>query len=91
MSKASLVEALAAVEHERWAHWQRYVHDQCEQLPDGRLVIPRKLVKRWEKQIATPYEQLSENEKKSDRKQVERILPILAQYVCIKASSRNSD
>jgi hypothetical protein len=76
----ALVEELAAVEHARWAHWQRYVHAQCEHLADGRLVIPAELVQRWEKQIATPYDRLTETEKNSDRAQVERVLPILARY-----------
>lgn len=35
-----LVDELATVEHERWAHWQRYVHDHCERQQDGSLVIP---------------------------------------------------
>jgi len=81
MKKAELVEQLAAVEHARWAHWQRYVHNQCERLPDGRLIIPSDLVERWEEQIETPYERLSEKEKDSDREQVEKILPILAKFV----------
>jgi hypothetical protein len=76
----ALIEELAAVEHERWAHWQEYVHQQCEPLADGSLVIPAHLVSRWQKQIETPYQQLSEKEKQSDREQVERVLPILARY-----------
>jgi hypothetical protein len=76
----ALIEELAAVEHERWAHWQAYVHQQCERLGDGSLVIPADLVRRWEKQIETPYHQLSENEKQSDREQVERVLPILSRF-----------
>lgn len=75
-----LVEELAQVEHARWAHWQRYVHSQCDQLPDGRLAIPVHLVERWERQIETPYGQLSEEEKESDREQVARVLPILATF-----------
>jgi hypothetical protein len=78
---AALIEELSAVEHARWAHWQRYMHDQCERLPDGRLAIPAELVARWEKQIETPYDQLSEKEKDSDREQVERVLPILAKFL----------
>lgn len=48
------VERLVAIEHERWAHWQRYVHDQCERQEDGSLVVPAELAGRWEIQIATP-------------------------------------
>jgi hypothetical protein len=80
MNQRALIEDLAAAEHSRWAHWQRYVHDQCERLSDGRLVIPSDLVIRWEKQIETPYDRLSEEEKESDREQVEKVLPILARY-----------
>jgi hypothetical protein len=77
----ALTEALAAIEHERWAHWQAYVHSQGVREPDGRLVLPAELVARWERQIATPYASLSENEKKSDRDQVARYLPLIAQHL----------
>lgn len=80
MKLADLIEELAAIEHQRWAHWQRHVHDQCERLPDGRLVIPAHLVGRWEKQIETPYDQLSDSEKESDREQVQKALPVLARH-----------
>lgn len=80
MTNRALIEELAAVEHERWSHWQRYLHDQCERLPDGRLAIPQELALRWESQLNTPYECLSEKEKKSDRDQVKRVLPILRKY-----------
>ena len=69
------VDRLAAVEHERWAHWQRYLHDQCERRDDGSLVIPAELVFRWEQQIRTPYADLSPVEQESDREQVRRYLP----------------
>jgi hypothetical protein len=41
----------------------------CIKKDDGSLVIPPHLVEQWQKQIATPYEQLSEAEKESDREQ----------------------
>jgi hypothetical protein len=71
------IQRLAAVEHERWAHWQQYVHEHCERLADGSLVIPPELVARWETQIATPYSELSEKEKKSDEDQVRLYLPVV--------------
>lgn len=74
-----LIDRLADAEHGRWAHWQRYVHDQCERRQDGSLVIPAHLVDRWENQIATSYADLSEAEKESDKEQVRRYLPIIAE------------
>jgi len=46
LEHSDLIDRLASIEHERWAHWQRYVHDQCERLEDGSLVIPADLVAR---------------------------------------------
>jgi hypothetical protein len=71
------LERLAAIEHERWAHWQRYVHDHCERREDGSLVIPAELAARWEAQIETAYADLSQQEKDSDREQVRRYLPTI--------------
>jgi hypothetical protein len=73
-----LIEELASVEHERWSHWQRYLHEQCVTGPDGSLTIPADLVRHWAKQMNTSYTQLSEEEKDSDREQVQRYLPIIA-------------
>ena len=74
-----LIEKLAAIEHERWAHWQRYVHSKCvPQGDDGALLIPGELVRRWQAQIETPYSALPEKEKESDREQVRRYLPLIA-------------
>ncbi|QFT59405.1 hypothetical protein FIU94_11280 [Sulfitobacter sp. THAF37] len=69
-----IIDELADIEHERWAHWQRYMHGKCEHRPDGALVIPPNLVTKWERQIATPYFELSEKEKESDREQVRKYL-----------------
>lgn len=70
-----IVEELASIEHERWAHWQQYLHGKGIRQPDGSLLLPSELVSRWEDQIATPYADLSEDEKQSDREQVHRYLP----------------
>jgi len=72
-----LVEKLASIEHGRWAKWQRYLHGKAKPQPDGSLVIPAELVRRWERQIETPYSELSEEEKESDREQVRAYLDII--------------
>lgn len=83
-ARAELVDQLAAIEHERWAHWQRYMHGKAFRREDGSLVIPADLVARWEKQISTSFTDLSTDEKESDRKQVERYLPIIEDLFCKK-------
>lgn len=75
------IDRLAAVEHDRWAHWQQYLHDQCERRDDGSLVIPAALVSRWEAQIRTPYVELSLEQQESDREQVRRYLPTVVEIL----------
>lgn len=74
---SELTEVLAAIEHERWSHWQRYMHGKCVRGPDGSLTIPPDLVEQWERQSSTPYSELSETERESDRDQVRRYLPVV--------------
>jgi len=74
----SLLEQLAAVEHERWSHWQRFVHSKGVRQPDGSLLLPADVVSRWDGQINTKYAELGEQEKASDREQVRKYLPIIA-------------
>ena len=76
-TRAALVDRLAAIEHERWAHWQRYMHGKATRHADGTLLIPADLVVRWERQMETPYAELPADEQDSDREQVERYLPII--------------
>lgn len=75
--KAALLEDLAAIEHERWAHWQRFMHEQGQRQPDGSLVLPAELVAKWDRLIDTPYANLTDKEQESDREQVRRYLPII--------------
>jgi hypothetical protein len=79
----SLVEELAALEHERWAHWQKYVHDKGQRQPDGSILLPPDLVTRWERQINTQYADLTAKEKDSDREQVKKYLPLLERWLNI--------
>jgi hypothetical protein len=75
-----LVEALAAAEHDGWAHWMRYLFSRCHDRPEGGLIIPQELVERWRRQMETPYAQLTDREQESDRQEVRKILPIIELY-----------
>ena len=44
---------------------------------DGSYTIPSDKVMKWERQIATPYTQLTDIEKESDREQAEKVLDAL--------------
>jgi arsenate reductase-like glutaredoxin family protein len=66
VAKAKL-EQLAALEHEQWAHWTRYMLDN----------LTEENIARWRRQIDTPYEELSEKEKESDRKWARKVLDVL--------------
>jgi hypothetical protein len=61
-----LREKLASIEHERWADWQNYVH---RVYLEGNF---KEFMLRWQKQIGTPYSELSDQEKASDMEQVNR-------------------
>ncbi|OLF39738.1 hypothetical protein [Psychrobacter sp. Rd 27.2] len=75
-----LIEKLAAIEHERWAHWQSYLHSKCKKNSDGSLTIPKELVDKWDKQIATSYYELTKKEQDSDREQVMKYLDYIIEF-----------
>ena len=74
-----LLEKLSDIEHQRWCHWQRFMHDQGKRMPDGSLLLPAGLVSKWDRLIETPYSKLTDKERESDREQVHRYLPTVVQ------------
>lgn len=83
MTKDDMIEMLAAIEHQRWGEWQQYVHQRCG-LEVGTVrvaIIHAEDFKRWERQIATPYADLSEEEQQADRDQVMRYWPMIVDFV----------
>lgn len=84
------LEEWAAVEHERWSKWQAYLHSKCFASPEyfGALIIPADLIARWQRQINTPYAELSEAEKESDREQVRPYLTDLIAALSPKVSNK---
>ena len=61
------LEKVAAIQHDIWAHWMRHLFSRCGKRKPGDLIIPAVLVEHWERQMETPYAELSEREKQSDR------------------------
>jgi len=70
--KTKLFEKLAEIEHQKWAHWQKYLHSKLNYIGENELVLDYELFKHWERQIKTDYKDLTEKEKDSDREQVLR-------------------
>lgn len=70
-------EALAAQQHDIWSSWMRWMFTIGEFHGDGTWTMPAALVARWRRQMETPYDQLPENEKHSDRVRADKILEVL--------------
>jgi len=73
----ALQEQVADYAHEAWAGWMRYLFEKSARQDDGTVVIPAALVDRWTRQMHTPYAELPESEKASDRKEARKIIYII--------------
>ena len=70
-------DKLADIEHQRWSDWQKYIMLGCFKergVHDDNMIleIPQRQWDNWHRQIMTPYKDLTEKEKDSDREQVDR-------------------
>lgn len=72
-----LREQLAALAHEQWTGWMRYLFNKCRLTDMGDVVIPKSSALHWQRQMGTPYADLSETEKDSDRDEADRVLAVL--------------
>lgn len=77
-----LREKLAAMCHDQWKGWMRYIFFNCD--PDrprgwdtGNSIIPRWAVERWTRQMDTDYKDLPEDEKESDRTEADKFIKLL--------------
>jgi len=71
------IELVADEAHEVWSNWMRYLFSKCSVTVNGELVIPKDLEERWARQMDTPYDNLSEKEKDSDRAIAEKYMKII--------------
>ena len=77
-------EKLAVYAHEAWSGWMKYLFEKAipykageVQAYKGAVIIPEWAVKRWKKQMNTPYADLPEDMKPSDRDEADKMLAIL--------------
>ena len=77
MNEKEIIEIMARVEHERWAKWQKYLHSKCTVYRNGTVSFPHDLFRHWERQIKTPYSELSEREKEMDREEARTTMKAL--------------
>ena len=72
-----LREQLAALAHEQWAGWMKYLFEKSIDGDDGSVEIPASFVARWKRQMNTLYVDLPETEKESDRAEADKVLRII--------------
>ena len=71
-------EQLAALQHQIWSHWVKHMFEVSTSNADGTVTIPPKYVQQWQREINTAYDNLSEEEKDGDRKQVDKMIPLIS-------------
>jgi hypothetical protein len=71
----ALIEALATREHEQWMDWMQWQYAHPERA-EG-----------WRRLASTPYADLTEREKESDREEARKVLGILARALLAPAQS----
>ena len=79
-------EQLAAVQHEIWSNWMKYLFSKCGvsemnscvPMYNGvAMTIPPGMVEHWKRQMTTPYAELTEKERESDRHQADKVIAIV--------------
>ena len=72
-----MFEEIAELSHNQWSGWMDYLFEKSTLNSDGTVTIPKWAVERWNRQIKTPYLDLPEDEKQSDRKEAKRVMSII--------------
>jgi hypothetical protein len=75
-----LREELAELAHRQWEGWMRYLFKVSQFNDDGTVTIPEAFVDRWKRQVRTSYQELSEQEKNSDRIEADKVLELLRRH-----------
>lgn len=83
-----LLDVLGAQAHTSWSGWMKYLFKQTEHNPKKltEVTLPKESVERWDRQMNTDYDDLPEDEQRSDRAEAIDIINVLerAGYVIVK-------
>ena len=71
------IEKLAEVQHEIWSHWMKYLFSTTFIDDNGDVIISPDKAKHWKRQMLTPYSDLTEKEKESDRHMAQRVIDLI--------------
>ena len=65
--------------HESWSRWMKYLFSKCRKFSSetGEWIMPKWSVDRWMRQMETPYSDLPEEEKDTDRAEADKIIELL--------------
>lgn len=74
-----IISTLEQIEYMRRNRWSKYMLSVCS-INDGKYVIPAEKAELWEEEMRTPYSELSEKQKESDRKEVYTIFSEVEKY-----------
>lgn len=76
-----LIEKIADFMHDQWSHWEKYKWSLKTDYSDNNneITIYWKSLdyERWRRQMNTPYSELSEKEKDSDREWARKLIELL--------------
>ena len=74
-------EILAKLMHKIWSKWITYLFAVSVRNADGSVTIPVARVNKWVKQMETEYEELTEEEKNSDRNIAQVVIGEIKDYM----------
>ena len=72
-----LREQLAALAHQQWSGWMKYLFSKGAFNEDGTWTMPAWAVQRWQRQMNTACAALPDDEKESDRFEADKVLALL--------------
>ncbi len=72
----NLRERLANLCHEQWSGWVKYMFSKGAFSENGTWTMPVEFVQRWYRQMNTPYSELLESERNSDRTEADKFLKV---------------
>lgn len=72
-----LREQLADEQHAIWSHWMKYMFSCGAYQSNGAWVMPAEKVERWQRQMDTPYDDLTDKEREFDRHQADKVLAVV--------------